>query len=450
MHAFFREEIGQIAPRPYHVVVNGWYFYSINFISGGALLRSFPTMLVKAHSLASQHRRDHSADRSLQLSDLRAEVARGPAAALPSVGRRCRTQRRDTARRRPPGPDRRAGRARRRVLRWDRGVERCRIQDGDEPRAVLPAPPRSRSRRQPSAAPVRVRTAGRTAAAARHGVARLVARSTAASRRSATNQAERHGRVVEARQAAEAEAFAALASSPRRLRTFRRVLADAQHLVPIREEQTEELTIAWPVLRRAVLRIGEALADAWSDRRARRRLLPHAQRGARGTRRRTAGASRRRARAAVPACGAGAPRAPAPGRPREPDDPAGLGQLPGTHRRPSVGRRARVRRSGVAGSRHRDRSGDPRARTSSTSCGRARSSWHPSRHRPGRRSSPGRPRSSPTLGARHRTPRSSRASTASRPSSDAVDATARLQTGMRVTVDGSTGNVEPERAQTRG
>ena len=36
MHALFRELIGQIAPRPYHVVVNGWYFYSINFISGGA------------------------------------------------------------------------------------------------------------------------------------------------------------------------------------------------------------------------------------------------------------------------------------------------------------------------------------------------------------------------------------------------------------------------------
>ena len=45
MHAWFREQIGQIAPRPYHVVVNGWYFYSINFISGGALLRSLPGML---------------------------------------------------------------------------------------------------------------------------------------------------------------------------------------------------------------------------------------------------------------------------------------------------------------------------------------------------------------------------------------------------------------------
>jgi pyruvate,water dikinase len=67
--------------------------------------------------------------------------------------------------------------------------------------------------------------------------------------------------VVGARQAAETAAFEALASSPRRLRGFRRLLADAQHIVPIREEQTDELTIAWPVMRRAVIRIGEALAE---------------------------------------------------------------------------------------------------------------------------------------------------------------------------------------------
>jgi pyruvate,water dikinase len=77
----------------------------------------------------------------------------------------------------------------------------------------------------------------------------------------ATTPARAHGRVVEARQAAETAAVAALAASPRRLKAFRRLLADAQHLVPIREEQTEELTIAWPVMRRAVLRIGEALAE---------------------------------------------------------------------------------------------------------------------------------------------------------------------------------------------
>jgi pyruvate,water dikinase len=70
-----------------------------------------------------------------------------------------------------------------------------------------------------------------------------------------------HARAVEARLAAEAAARAALASSPRRLRAFDRLLADAQRIVPIREEQVGELTLAWPVMRRAVLRIGAALTE---------------------------------------------------------------------------------------------------------------------------------------------------------------------------------------------
>ena len=165
----------------------------------------------------------------------------------------------------------------------------------------------------------------------------------------ATRGRRTHGRVVEARQAAEAAAFAALASSPRRLRAFRRLLADAQHLVPIREEQTEELTIAWPVMRRAVLRIGEALADRGVIAEAddvffltRDEVLAALE----GT---PLPAERRRVRPAVAARGAGAPRATAAGRPREPDDPAAVGQLPGDDRCPSIGRRARVRRAGVAG-----------------------------------------------------------------------------------------------------
>jgi pyruvate,water dikinase len=68
-----------------------------------------------------------------------------------------------------------------------------------------------------------------------------------------------HARVVAAREEAEAAAFAALASRPRRLAAFRRLLADAQHLVPLREEHVRELTLAWPVMRRAVERMGEHL-----------------------------------------------------------------------------------------------------------------------------------------------------------------------------------------------
>jgi pyruvate,water dikinase len=68
-----------------------------------------------------------------------------------------------------------------------------------------------------------------------------------------------HERVVAERRAAEAAASAALAASPRRLRSFRQLLAETQRLIPIREEQVQELTIAWPVMRRAVRRIGDAL-----------------------------------------------------------------------------------------------------------------------------------------------------------------------------------------------
>ncbi|MEO7295868.1 MAG: PEP/pyruvate-binding domain-containing protein [Candidatus Limnocylindria bacterium] len=68
-----------------------------------------------------------------------------------------------------------------------------------------------------------------------------------------------HDRVIAARRAAEEAASTALASSPRRLRAFHGLLAETQRLVPVREEHVGEFTLPWPVMRRAVLRIGEAL-----------------------------------------------------------------------------------------------------------------------------------------------------------------------------------------------
>ena len=81
------------------------------------------------------------------------------------------------------------------------------------------------------------------------------------SRESHLAPAPDHRRVLEARLKAEEAAAGALAASPRRLREFRRLLTDTQRLVPIREEQVAELTIAWPVMRRAVVRIGEELSS---------------------------------------------------------------------------------------------------------------------------------------------------------------------------------------------
>ncbi len=55
------------------------------------------------------------------------------------------------------------------------------------------------------------------------------------------------------------EAEDLLRGSRRRLRRFRRLLAEAQHVVPVREEQLNLLSLPWPVMRKAVQRLGEIL-----------------------------------------------------------------------------------------------------------------------------------------------------------------------------------------------
>lgn len=62
----------------------------------------------------------------------------------------------------------------------------------------------------------------------------------------------------------EKKAEGILAGSPRRLARFRRLLSHAQHLEPVREEQVSQLSLPWPVMRRAALRLGEALRASGS------------------------------------------------------------------------------------------------------------------------------------------------------------------------------------------
>src|SRR5918994_4915435 len=45
LHALLAELLGERDPRPYHVVVNGWYYYSINWLSPGVQVRNLPGML---------------------------------------------------------------------------------------------------------------------------------------------------------------------------------------------------------------------------------------------------------------------------------------------------------------------------------------------------------------------------------------------------------------------
>jgi pyruvate,water dikinase len=254
MHAVFREEIGQVAPRPYHVVVNGWYFYSINFVSPRALLRSLPGMLrslvrnpralagvippTVRHSVPGSERwwREVRPRYRSAVADAEDRVESMPLAELPQLVDRLGTL---------------AGEYFALIAALGGAAYKLEMNLAQFYRKHL--------QRQLGGSHLPLLSGFGVAEDPSAG--RIVSldwwhaplpRDDAAAHANTT--------VIEARHAAESAARAALAASPRRLRAFERLLADAQHVVPIREEQTSELTIAWPVMRRAVERIGEALA----------------------------------------------------------------------------------------------------------------------------------------------------------------------------------------------
>lgn len=63
------------------------------------------------------------------------------------------------------------------------------------------------------------------------------------------------------RVAAETRCRAALASKPKLLRQFEELLGYAQRYAVLREEQCSDLTLGWPMARRAVLQLGNALSN---------------------------------------------------------------------------------------------------------------------------------------------------------------------------------------------
>jgi len=71
----------------------------------------------------------------------------------------------------------------------------------------------------------------------------------------------RHSRLEAERTVAEEEARSALAGEPKLLARFDKVLAAAQRFQPLREEQVYWFTLGWPLMRRAVRRLGELLHE---------------------------------------------------------------------------------------------------------------------------------------------------------------------------------------------
>ena len=70
---------------------------------------------------------------------------------------------------------------------------------------------------------------------------------------------QRHAGLGTARQTAEARCRAALTGRWRLRRRFDRLLATAQRYAVVREQQTRDFTLGWPLLRRCALRLGEQL-----------------------------------------------------------------------------------------------------------------------------------------------------------------------------------------------
>jgi phosphohistidine swiveling domain-containing protein len=258
LHVLLEEMLGERDPRPYHVVVNGWYYYSINWLSARVFARNLPGMLwhlirtprhvaglfpaTVRHSVPPLER-DWRED---LLPRYRAAVAAAegrvetlPVTELPALIDELADL---------------AGEYFTSIAALAGGAFKIEINLAAFYRRHLS------STLGGSHLPL-VAGFAPPADAGSHAVVSLDwwhAPSPLAE--TAATAGEQHAAVVETRRAAEEAAFRVLAPAPRRLRAFRKLLADSQHLASVREEQVPHLTLAWPVMRRAVLRIGESLA----------------------------------------------------------------------------------------------------------------------------------------------------------------------------------------------
>ena len=175
MHALLDELLGERDPRPYHVVVNGWYYYSLNWMSVAVFIRNAPRMfrrLIRSprtvaalfpptvrHSVPILERawRDDLLPRyRAAVASAEARVDTVPIAELPEL------------------IDELAAPCRR-VLHLDRRPGGWCVQDRDQPGALLSSAPCRFTGRQPPPARGGLQAARRVGTACRR-VARLVVR----------------------------------------------------------------------------------------------------------------------------------------------------------------------------------------------------------------------------------------------------------------------------------
>jgi len=261
LHRQLRTRLGQVAPRPLHVVVNGWYFYSISWMSPSVMAGNLPRMLARAvrnpRGVAAiipptvrfsipyferEWREDLLPRYRAAVTAAGEWVERAPVSDLPAIVDRLATLAGEyfTSIAAFAGA---AYKMEMNLARFHRANVRPVTGTSHLPLVAGFAPPTEPDRYAVVSLDWWFEPAPAIAAGERR-------------------RAFDHARVVRDREAAEAAAFAALASKPARLRAFTKLLRETQRLVPIREAHVAELTLPWPVMRRAVLRMGEALAEA--------------------------------------------------------------------------------------------------------------------------------------------------------------------------------------------
>ena len=257
LHAWIKGELGQRAPLPHHVIVNGWYFYSLNWIAPGNMLRSLPSILwhvarqPKAaggviprfvrHSfpiMEGRWRADLQPRYRAAVAAAEDRVDAFPIPELPALIDEMAAL---------------AGEYYGSVVALAGAAYKMEINLAKFYRKQLE--PALGGSHLPLLAGIEQPSDPEP-----HAVVSLDWWHVPGRQAGSPDGTAAHGRAVAAREAAEAAALEVLASSPRQLREFQSLLADAQHLVSIREEQVREWTLPWPVMRRAVLRIGESLA----------------------------------------------------------------------------------------------------------------------------------------------------------------------------------------------
>lgn len=257
LHAIHREVIGQKAPEPLHVVVNGWYFYSMNFlpVPGGSLFRSLPRVLslavknwrrvavmfpqtaitgyplyeadwrddieprYRAAVASAERRLDAASSEELvdiidELADLAGEYF-ASIAVVAGSGYKVETS---------------FAQFWNRHLKEETGLSHMEVLGGLHGPATA---------------------AGGPLLASLDWVVEPTIWHAPPSEQTA---------VTRRRIRAETEARTLLAGSRRASRRFERLLAHTQHLQTVREEQMAGLAAAWPVMRRSVLRLGGHLA----------------------------------------------------------------------------------------------------------------------------------------------------------------------------------------------